>query len=63
MPKPPEPPPLLTQRAAIILALGVGCGLLTAVLTVLAGGHLAAGVLTGLVTIGGAITFFNKIIH
>jgi hypothetical protein len=53
---------LLSVRTALILLLGVLCGTAIATLTALAERNLITAVLAGLVTAGGAIIFFHKII-
>jgi hypothetical protein len=55
--------PLLGQRAAIILLLGVLTALGAGVLTVLAGGATASAVLAGGAAFAGAVLFFNTIIN
>lgn len=58
----PGSPPLFSVRTALILLLGVLCGTAIATLTALAERNLITAVLAGLVTAGGAIIFFHKII-
>jgi hypothetical protein len=57
-----SPQPLLGQRTAIILLLGVLTALGAGVLTVLAGGTIAGGVLTGGAAFAAAVLFFHTII-
>jgi len=57
----PEPAHLLTQRAALILLLGVLVGLGTAVLTALAK-SLPEGVLAGGAAAAAAVIFFDRVI-
>jgi hypothetical protein len=64
MPTPPtsSPPPLLTVRTALVLLLGLVCGVAAALLTAMGGSHLPAAALIGLGTAGGATAFFHKVI-
>lgn len=55
-------PPLLSVRTALILLLGVQCGVAVTTLTALAERNLTAAALAGLAATGGAIAFFHKII-
>ncbi|MBB6081948.1 hypothetical protein [Streptomyces paradoxus] len=57
-----ENKPLLSLRTAIILLLGVLCGLSAGILTVLAGGPVASGILTGGAAFTAAVLFFHTII-
>ncbi len=57
-----EPSPLLTVRAALILALAVLVGIGAGVLTVIAGGVLAAAILTGCMAAGGSLKLFSDLI-
>lgn len=57
-----NPQPLLALRTAIILLLGVLTALGAGALTVLAGGALASGVLTGGAAFAAAVLFFHVII-
>lgn len=54
--------PLLGQRAAIILLLGVLAGLGTGILAVLAGESPASGILAGGAAFATAVLFFHTII-
>lgn len=54
--------PLISQRAAIVLLLGALTALGAGVLTVLAGGALASGVLAGGAAFAASVLFFNAII-
>jgi hypothetical protein len=54
--------PLLDQRTVIILLLGVLTAVGAGVLTVLAGGAVASGILTGGGAFAAAVLFFNAII-
>lgn len=59
----PNPqPPLLSQRAAVILLLGVLTAAAATGLTVWAGGTPAAGLLAGGGAFAGGVLFFNAII-
>ncbi|MEV6823750.1 hypothetical protein [Amycolatopsis sp. NPDC051102] len=58
MPKPPTP--LLSVRAAVVLLLGLTCGVAVGVLTYLAGGNTPAAILAGLMSTGGAIVFLHR---
>ncbi|MEU5609726.1 hypothetical protein AB0H03_13505 [Streptomyces sparsogenes] len=58
----PNPQPLLSLRAAIILLLGVLTALGAGALTVLAGGTIASGVLAGGAAFAAAVLFFHTII-
>lgn len=53
---------LLSQRAAVILLLGVLTAATAAALTVLADGALASGLLTGGGAFAAGVLFFNTII-
>ncbi|MFE1764021.1 hypothetical protein ACFW81_07370 [Streptomyces angustmyceticus] len=53
---------LLSQRAAIILLLGALAAIGATVLTILAGGSMASGLLAGGGAFGVAVLFFNTII-
>ncbi|MFF4978252.1 hypothetical protein [Streptomyces sp. NPDC001083] len=57
-----NPQPLLGLRTAIILLLGVLTTLGAGVLTVLAGGSAASGVLAGGAAFAAAVLFFHTII-
>lgn len=59
---PDQHQPLLGQRAAIVLLLGVLVGLGAGVLTVLAGESAASGVLAGGAAFAAAVLFFHTII-
>jgi hypothetical protein len=59
---PPTPPPLLSVRAAVVLLLALMCGTTVGTLTFLAGGNIAAAILTGLTATGGAVVFLHKVI-
>ncbi|WP_432198241.1 hypothetical protein [Streptomyces sp. bgisy027] len=54
--------PLLSLRTALILLLGVLTGTGAGLLTVAAGGVLAAGFLAGGAAFAGAVIFFHTII-
>lgn len=54
--------PLLTQRAAIILLLGILTALGAGILTALTGATTASAVLTGSGAFAAAVTFFNTLI-
>ncbi|MET9182982.1 hypothetical protein ABZX88_32965 [Kitasatospora aureofaciens] len=55
--------PLLGQRAAVILLLGVMCGAAAGVLTVLSGAAPATGFLTAGGAFAAAVIFFHAIIE
>ncbi|GAA1942577.1 hypothetical protein [Kitasatospora viridis] len=55
--------PLLGQRAAVILLLGVLCAAAAGILTVLAGAAPATGFLTAGAAFAGAVVFFQAIIE
>ncbi|MEU3512215.1 hypothetical protein ABZ733_30885 [Streptomyces longwoodensis] len=57
-----NPQPLVGQRTAIILLLGVLTAVGAGVLTVLAGGTIASGILAAGVAFAGAVLFFHTII-
>ncbi|MFK0180517.1 hypothetical protein ACIQVR_31610 [Streptomyces xanthochromogenes] len=54
--------PLLSQRAAFVLLLGILTAVAATVLTVLAGGALASGLLAGGAAFAAGVAFFNMII-
>jgi hypothetical protein len=55
--------PLLSLRTAVLLLLSLLAGAGAGVLTVLAGGHVAYGVLIGAGTTAAAIKFFDWLIN
>jgi hypothetical protein len=54
--------PLFSQRTTLVLLLGVLVGLGAGILTVLSGGALATGVLSGGAAFAAAVMFFHAII-
>lgn len=62
MTKPQTPPPLLSLRSAVVLLLGVVCGIAVGVLAFLAGRNAATAVLSGLAGAGATIAFLHKVI-
>lgn len=63
MSPPPSPPPLISTRAALVVLLGLLCGMVAAVLTFLAAKNGPAAVLVGLGAFGGGISFFHRFIE
>jgi hypothetical protein len=57
-----NPPPLLTERAALILLLAVLTGLGAGILTYLSGQNPPAAGLAGFGACGGALALFHTII-
>ncbi|MCZ4120217.1 hypothetical protein [Streptomyces sp. H39-S7] len=62
MSQPNPEPSLLSQRAAVVFLLGVLAAVAAAVLTVLAGGALADGLLAGGGAFVAGVLFFHTII-
>ncbi|HEY3713174.1 MAG TPA: hypothetical protein VGL39_01505 [Jatrophihabitantaceae bacterium] len=62
MSKPKSPPPLLSPRAALVLALSILVGIGAGVLTRLAGAPSADAVITGVAATGVAVQLLNGLI-
>lgn len=55
-------PPLLSVRTAVVLLLGLLCGIVVASLSVAAKASSATAALAGLAAAGAATAFFHKVI-
>lgn len=56
------PPPLMSLRTAVILALALLAGVLIGALSFFAGHNTAAALLAGVIAIGGAALGLNKLV-
>lgn len=57
-----KPPPLLSVRTAVVLILGLLCGIVMASLSIAAKTSSATAALAGLAAAGAATAFFHKAI-
>ena len=58
----PDPGPLLSSRAALLILLAVLAGLAAAALTMLSGAPWTHAVLVGCTAGAGSLMFFNRVI-